>query len=73
MNATTDQDTEIRENALLRELAKNGFLLKKSHVFIPNAYNLGGYKIVYASHNHVEAGSKFELSLDNVEDFIASD
>jgi len=73
MNTTTNQNTDIRENLLRRELAKNGFLLKKSHVFIPNAYNLGGYKIVYASHNHEVAGGKFELSLDNVEDLIASE
>jgi hypothetical protein len=73
MNTLTDQDTETRENMLRRELAKNGFLLKKSHVFIPNSYNLGGYKIVYASRNQVVAGSKFELSLDNLEDFMASE
>jgi hypothetical protein len=44
--------------------------LRKSRVHSSNADNLGGYMIIDISKNSIVRGSKWELSLEDVESFI---
>lgn len=57
------------ENKLRRALYKAGYSLHKSRKAI-SADNLGGYMIVMNTINGVAAGSRFELDLDDVKDFL---
>lgn len=65
------QTEKNRENRLRRQLRKQGLSLHKSRVQNPNVNNLGGYMIVNECYNAVAWGSRFELDLDDVEDFIS--
>lgn len=58
------------ESQLKKLLAKKGYMLKKSRVKETNADNQGGYMIVFISNNGVAAGSRFELTLEDVETFL---
>jgi len=60
--------TKTKENRIRRALAKRGYLLKKSRA-AESIDNLGGYMIVDANQNAVVAGERFNLSLDDVEQF----
>lgn len=65
-----------RENKARRLLAKQGYSLHKSRVspIISNSLNVdnyGGYQIVDSSNNFIVAGEKFNLSIEDVEKFIA--
>jgi len=51
-------------------LAKMGFGLHKSRVKNTNYYNEGGYMIYDYLTNGVVWGSRYELSLDDIIDFI---
>ena len=58
--------TKSRESAVRRKLARQGYKLRKSR----NGYsgdNLGGYMIVNVLHNSMEAGERYDLSLEDVE------
>lgn len=63
----------LTEKTLVRriryELRKVGCTIRKSRRSI-NADNLGGYMIVDLYGNYVVAGSRFELSLKDVQDWI---
>lgn len=66
-----DKNTKSRENRVRRQLAKQGYRLCKSRTGGVYLNNLGGYMIVNANYNIVVAGSNFELSLEDVEQFAA--
>ena len=59
-----------KEQRLRRELEKVGFYLKKSRVKTPNLDNMGGYLICDIVTGGVVEGRKFELSLEDVEEFL---
>ena len=58
------------EKQLRDQLRKAGYTLKKSRIKNTNANNQGGYMIVNTWHNSIEAGSNYELSLEDVEKFL---
>lgn len=58
-----------RENKLRRALYKADFLMRKSRADI-SIDNFGGYMIVDVKTNAVIAGSRFNLDLDDVEEFV---
>ncbi len=58
-----------KEQQLRRKLAEQGFSLKKSPK--PQGIdNLGGYMITDLKTNAVVHGNRFELSLEDVENYI---
>lgn len=59
-----------KESMLRRALNKAGYSLRKSRQQFISINNLGGYMIVDTNHNAIVAGSRFELSLDDVAAFI---
>lgn len=58
-----------KEQQLRRALNKLGYSLHKSRTSI-SIDNLGGYMIVDIYGNHAVAGSRFELSLDDVAEWL---
>ena len=64
---------KVRENRIRRKLIRMGYRLIKSRRRDPQAYDYGGYMIVDECNRVVsgtESGLAFELTLDNVEDWI---
>ena len=59
-----------QEQMLRRRLQKAGYVLHKSRVKNTHADDFGGYMIEDVSLNAVVSGSRFELNLDDVEDFV---
>lgn len=57
------------ENKLRRALNKAGYVLHKSRRSI-STDNLGGYMIVDLYGNYVVAGSRFDLSLEDVDGWL---
>jgi len=69
-----------RENNARRKLSRRGYLLRKSRtgsvITVNGVSNIladdqGGYMIVDARMNTIAAGERFDLSLEDVERFIA--
>lgn len=60
--------SDNKERMLRRKLQKLGYALRKSKAQDIN--NLGGYMIIDPDRNVIEAGERFDLSLDDVERFI---
>lgn len=58
-----------REDRVRRQLAKQGLALRKSRVSTTAADEQGGYMIVDAQFNRIEAGERFDMSLEEVEAF----
>lgn len=58
-----------RERKCRRKLAKEGYILKKSRVRTANINDYGMYQIIDEMHNRIEAGEKFDLTLEEVEDY----
>lgn len=58
-----------REQRLRRALNKVGYALHKSRKSF-SADNLGGYMVVDIYYNAVVAGSRYELDLDDVQEFL---
>lgn len=58
-----------QERNLRRKLAKEGYILKKSRVRNPNINDFGMYQIIDGMNNRIEAGEKFDLTLEEVEDY----
>jgi hypothetical protein len=70
----TKKFTTMKSEKQLREqLRKAGYTLKKSRVKHTNVNNLGGYMIINTWNNTIEAGSNYELSLEDVEKFLNED
>ena len=61
---------KAQEQKLRRALNKCGYSLHKSRKRI-SLDNFGGYMIVDQHINCVVAGSRFDLSAENVQDFLA--
>ena len=59
------------ENKLRRRLAKDGLLLKKSRKST-SLDNFGEYMIVDSKDNAIIAGNRFDLSLEDVENWIVN-
>ena len=59
-----------REQQLRRALYKAGYQLHKSRKAF-SADNLGGYMIVDYYINGIVSGSRFELDLEGVEEFVS--
>jgi len=47
-----------------------GYFLQKSQIHNPRSKSSGGYRITDAATNYVIAGYKYELSIDEVSEFI---
>ncbi len=69
-DTTTDRgQREVRVRGVLR---KQGYALRKSRLRSrESSEDYGGYMIVDATHNTIEAGAKFDLSLDDVERWVS--
>jgi hypothetical protein len=61
---------KARESRARRLANRQGYFIKKSRVRNWNINNQQGYMIVDAYINGVVAGSQFDLSLDEVENFL---
>ena len=61
---------KAKESRLRRQLAKMGYILRKSRIRNWHGDNFGGYMIIEARYNGIIAGSRFQLSLDDVEQFV---
>ena len=59
------------EAKLRRQLSKLGYRLQKSRVKQIHGDNLGGYRILDIQTNVVVLGARFELSLDDVVNFVS--
>lgn len=62
--------SEAREAALRRQAKKLGLALVKSRDRYIHADNKGGYRIINPWRNWIVAGEKFDLDLDDVEEFL---
>lgn len=64
------KEIKNKENKLRRQLRKMGYYLMKSRIRNPHLDDFGGYRIIDPHTNFIEAGPKFELSLEDVENFV---
>jgi len=62
----TEKEREARAR---RALARDGLILNKSRVKNLSCDDQGGYRIVDLYTNRIEAGERFDLSLEDVEMF----
>lgn len=58
------------EKQIRRALSKAGYALRKSRVRNINIDNMGGYMIVDVAGNYVAFGSRYELTLEDVADWL---
>ena len=63
---------KVRENKARRRARRQGLILRKSRLrnWIGNVDGYQGYMIVNASTNFIEAGENFDLSLEQVEEYL---
>jgi hypothetical protein len=66
------EEYKNRENRLRRLAKKQYYEIKKSRANY-SGDNLGGYQIINGFSNAIEAGEKFDLSLDDIEKFLNED
>lgn len=64
-----DKTTKQREDKVRRQLAAQGFILRKSRISTFSTNNQGGYMIVDTQFNRIEAGERFDMTLEEVEAF----
>jgi hypothetical protein len=67
----TDGMEKRRESRLRNKARTQGFSLRKSRARTTSVRDYGGYQIVVADGNIIDAGEKFDLSLDEVERFLS--
>ncbi len=61
-----------KEKHLRKKLDKQGVILRKSrNTEKPNADDLGGYMLIDKTTNTVVAGSRWELTLEDIERFVS--
>jgi G:T-mismatch repair DNA endonuclease (very short patch repair protein) len=79
-NVTSHVDAQhtdkAREDRIRRALAHQGFRLAKSRIRNPKLPGYGGYMVINAATNYIEAGAAvngFDMSLDEVEAFTHFD
>lgn len=61
---------DVRENRLRRQATRLGYMIRKSRGKLWSIDNQMGYLIVDASLNATVAGGKYDLSLDDVEEWL---
>jgi hypothetical protein len=67
-----DQTEKARESRLRRLAKSQGFVLRKSRFRKPEARAYSsGFMIVNTQTNTIEAGQNFDLTLDEVENFLS--
>ena len=67
------QRQEKRFESRIRRLAKrNGYFVRKSRAWNIHADDLGEYMLVDAHCNTVVRGERFDASLEEIEEFLAS-
>ena len=64
-----DKEIKQREDKVRRQLAAQGFTLRKSRTSTYSVNNQGGYMIVDMQFNRIEAGDRYDMSLEEVEAF----
>lgn len=64
-------DTRNREQRLRRALQQSGYKLRKSRKRNYSEENQGGYLIFDTCLNAVISGSRYDLTLDDVADWVA--
>ena len=64
---------KLRENRIRRQLSKLGYGLHKSHKKTLTCDDLLGYMIYHRGYNVCVAGSRFEYTLDDVEEWLAEE
>lgn len=64
-----NKEIKAREDKARRQLAKQGYTLKKSRSQTYTANNQGGYMIV--QDGIIQAGERYDMTLEDVEKFIA--
>lgn len=63
---------KVRENRLRRQLKKHGVRLQKSRIQNTNIDNYGNYMLIDMYRNLVLDGCKYEMTLDDVENYVKS-
>lgn len=63
-----DEEIKAREDKARKQLAKQGYSLKKSRAQTYTADNQGGYMIL--QDGIIQAGERFDMTLEDVEKFI---
>lgn len=63
-----NKEIKAREDKARKQLAKQGYSLKKSRAQTYTADNQGGYTIV--QDGMIQAGERFDMTLEDVEKFI---
>jgi len=73
----TKKDKRLRrlakENRLRRLAKQKGFILRKSRVKYISADNYGDYMILDRYSGNIVAGERWNLDLDDVEDFLTQE
>ncbi len=59
-----------RDNKVRKAAKKQGFIVTRSRVKNTTCDNYGNYMIINESNNSIEYGEKFNLTLEEVENFI---
>jgi len=62
-----EKEIKRREDRVRRQLAEQGLALRKSRASTFSADDQGGYRIIDTQFNRVEAGERFELTLEDAE------
>ena len=65
------ENDKARESKLRTQAKSKGFILSKSKIKVATIDNRGGYRIVDARTNTIEAGEKYDLTLDEAENFLS--
>jgi hypothetical protein len=73
MTTDTQPTEEAREARARRALSRQGNVLHKSRVRPWPGDDFGGYMIADQAMNCVVAGSRFELTLEDVEEWASAD
>ena len=66
-------DERNRAARLRRKLNKLGYTMRKTNWRRDSIDNFGGYAIIDTEYNAVVRGSRFDLDLDDVEEFISEE
>lgn len=64
-----EKEIKRREDRVRRQLAEQGLALRKSRASTFSADDQGGYRIIDTQFNRIEAGERFELTLEDAEAF----
>ena len=64
---------KVREARVRRVARRQGFIIRKSRIRNMSSDDQGGYRIVEARNNLIAAGEKFDLSLEDIEKFVADE